>query len=111
VTTALEAAVVAAVVAAAVLLVAWPFLSPQRGEPEQALSDRDRTRLALLEKRDTAYAELRDLEQDHRTSKVSDADYEAERRRLRSDAAAALKGLDELESATESQSKTPSRED
>ncbi len=105
--TALEAAVVAAVVVAAVLLVAWPFLSPDRGEPEQVLSERDRTRLALLEQRDAAYAELRDLEQDHRTNKVSDVDYESERRRLRSEAAAALRALDELESASE----TPSLED
>jgi hypothetical protein len=111
VTTALEAAVVAVVVIAAVLLVAWPFLSPERGEPEQALSERDRWRLELLEQRDTAYAELRDLEQDHRTSKVSDADYETERRRLRSEAAGALRGLDRLESATESQSETPPLED
>ena len=110
-TTALEAAVVAAVVIAAVLLVAWPFLSPERGEPEQTLSERDRRRLELLEQRDTAYAELRDLEQDHRTNKVSDADYETERLRLRSDAAAALRGLDRLESATESTSENPPLED
>ena len=58
---------------------AWPFLSPERGAPEQALSSRDRERLALLEQRDAAYAGLRDLEQDHRTGKVSDEDYESER--------------------------------
>jgi hypothetical protein len=98
-------------VTAAVLLVAWPFLSPERGEPEQALSERDRRRLELLEQRDTAYAELRDLEQDHRTNKVSDVDYETERRRLRSDAAAALRGLDELESATEAKTEIPPLED
>jgi hypothetical protein len=111
VTTALEAAVVAVVVVAAVLLVAWPFLSPERGEPEQVLSERDRRRLEMLEQRDTAYAELRDLEQDHRTNKVSDVDYETERRRLRSDAAAALRGLDELESATEAKTENPPLED
>jgi hypothetical protein len=111
VTTALEAAVVAVVVVAAVLLVAWPFLTPERGEPEQALDARDRRRLELLEQRDSAYAELRDLEQDHRTNKVSDADYETERRRLRSEAAGALRELDQLESATESQSETPPLED
>ncbi len=103
-TTALEAAVVAVVVVAAVLLVAWPFLSPERGELEQALSERDRARLALLEQRDTAYAELRDLEQDHRTNKVSDADYATERRRLRSQAADALRALDQLESRSETRS-------
>jgi hypothetical protein len=96
VSTALEAAAVAAVVIAAVLLVAWPFLTPYRGEPEQ---------------RDTAYADLRDLEQDHRTNKVSDIDYESERRRLRAQAAAALRALDQLESITEVASRTPSSED
>ena len=103
-TTALEAALVAAVVVAAVLLVAWPFLSPERGAPEQALSEGDRRRLTLLERRDAAYAELRDLEQDHRTSKVSDADYATERRRLRAEAAAALRSLDQLESPLDTRS-------
>jgi hypothetical protein len=111
VSTALEAAAVAAVVIAAVLLVAWPFLTPFRGEPEQVLSERDRERLQLLEQRDTAYADLRDLEQDHRTNKVSDIDYESERRRLRAEAAAALRALDQLESMTEVPSQTPSSED
>ncbi len=110
-TTALEAAFVAVAVVAAVLLVAWPFLSPRRGEPEQVMSDVDRRRLALLEQRDTAYAELRDLEQDHRTNKVSDEDYAAERRRLRADAAAALRALDQLESSPEDGSENPPLED
>jgi len=110
VTTALEAAAVAAVVVAAVLLVAWPFLSPERGEPEQTLSEIDRRRLALLEQRDAAYADLRDLEQDHRTNKVSDVDYASERNRLRSQAAAALRALDDL-NPLESPSETPPLED
>jgi hypothetical protein len=98
VSTAVEAAVVAVAVTCAVMAVAWPFLSPQRGAPEQAMSERDRTRLALLEQRDAAYAGLRDLEQDHSTGKVGDEDYEQERRRLRAEAAQALRGLDRLDS-------------
>jgi len=98
VSTAAEAAVVAVVVAITVAVVAWPFISPERGAPEQVLSPRDRDRLALLEQRDAAYAGLRDLEQDHRTGKVSDVDYESERVRLRAEAAAALRGLDQLDS-------------
>jgi hypothetical protein len=101
VSTGLEAAVVAAVAALAVLIVAWPFLSPERGAPDEQLSPRDRTRLELLERRDAAYAGLRDLEQDHRTGKVSDEDYDVERRRLRAEAAEALRGLDRLESQPE----------
>jgi hypothetical protein len=98
VSTAVEAAAVAVAVASAVVVVAWPFLSPQRGAPEQAMSARDRERLALLERRDAAYGGLRDLEQDHRTGKVGNEDYEAERRRLRAEAAQALRGLDRLDS-------------
>lgn len=96
--TALEAAAVAVLVTCAVVAVAWPFLSPQRGAPEQALSERDRRRLELLERRDAAYAGLLDLEQDHRTGKVGDEDYDGERRRLRAEAADALRGIDRLDS-------------
>ena len=89
---------VALLVGAAVVAVAWPFLSPDRGRPEDRLSEADRTRIDLLERRDAAYAALRDLEQDHRTGKVSDIDYADERGRLREEAAAALRGLDQLDS-------------
>jgi hypothetical protein len=98
VSTAVEAAAVAVAVTGAVVIVAWPFLSPQRGAPEPAMSEGDRERLALLERRDAAYAGLRDLEQDHRTGKVGDEDYDVERRRLRAEAAEALRGLDRLDS-------------
>jgi hypothetical protein len=98
VNTALEAAAVAVLVTCAVVAVAWPFLTPERGAPEQALSELDRRRLELMERRDAAYAGLRDLEQDHRTGKLGDEDYEGERRRLRADAADALRGIDRLDS-------------
>ena len=39
---------------------------------------------------------LRDLEQDLRTGKVTEADYQAERDRLRAEAARVLRELDEL---------------
>ena len=93
-----EAALVAVAVTGAVVAVAWPFLSPERGLPEQSLSERERRRLGLMERRDAAYSGLRDLEQDHRTGKVSDADYADERGRLRAEAAEALRGLDQLDS-------------
>ena len=47
--------------------------------------------MELLERRDAAYAALRDLEQDHRTGKVTGDDYVAEREELRREAAAALR--------------------
>ncbi len=93
----IEAVVVALVVAGAVILVAWPFVSPTREPLEEALSPTDRRRLELFEQRDAAYAGLRDLEQDHRTGKVGDEDYEQERKRLRAEAAAALRELDRLQ--------------
>ena len=62
---------------AAVLFAARPFLR----EPEAA-NDRlddvgpaERERLRLAEERDRALAALKELEFDHRTGKISDADY------------------------------------
>jgi len=95
-TAAAAVAAAAALVMLAVVVVAWPFVSPAREQPEERLSDEDRRRLALAEARDAAYASLRDLEQDLRTGKVTEADYEAERDRLRADAARVLRELDRL---------------
>jgi hypothetical protein len=95
-TAAAAVAAAAALVMLAVVVVAWPFVSPEREQPEERLSNEDRQRLALAEARDAAYASLRDLEQDLRTGKVTEADYEAERDRLRADAARVLRELDRL---------------
>jgi hypothetical protein len=91
------AAAVALLVTGAVLFVAWPFASPEQEPPEQALSVADRRRLELRERRDEAYQALQDLEQELHTGKITPADYELERARLRSEAADALRGLDELD--------------
>ncbi len=88
---------VAVLVTGAVLFVAWPFASPEREPPEQALSEADLRRLELRERRDEAYQALQDLEQELHTGKITPADYELERARLRSEAADALRGLDELD--------------
>jgi hypothetical protein len=95
-TAAAAVAAAAALVMVAVLIVAWPFVSAEREAPEQRLSDDDRRRLALAEARDAAYSSLRDLEQDLRTGKVTEADYQAERDRLRAEAARVLRELDQL---------------
>jgi hypothetical protein len=89
---------VALLVGVAVVAVAWPFLSPERGRPEDRLSEADRRRIDLLERRDATYAALRDLEQDHRTGKVTGDDYTAEREELRREAASVLRELDQLDS-------------
>jgi hypothetical protein len=95
-TAAAAVAAAAALVMLAVLIVAWPFVSPEREGPEQRLSEDDRRRLALAEARDAAYGSLRDLEHDLRTGKVTEADYQAERDRLRAEAARVLRELDQL---------------
>jgi hypothetical protein len=78
-----------------VVAVALPFLR----EPE-ALDDRleapdelERRRLELAEERDRVLADLKELEFDHRTGKVSDDDYRALIGPLRSRAASALRAL------------------
>jgi hypothetical protein len=92
-TAALVLAAVLAVVA--VLFVARPFLrSPGREERAAPPDGADLERLALLEERDRALAALKELEFDHRTGKVSDADYAEALPALRDEAAAALAALD-----------------
>jgi hypothetical protein len=102
---------VALVVAAAIVAIAWPFVSPEREPPEPALSSEQRRRLELEERRDAAYVALRELEQDARTGKVTPEDYETERARLRAEAASALRALDTLEGAARGAAQTPSLED
>ncbi|HEY7003588.1 MAG TPA: hypothetical protein VH281_04850 [Gaiellaceae bacterium] len=91
------AAVLATLLAVAcVTFVARPFLA----EPE-ALDDRlasltpaEEARLQLLERRDRALAALKELEFDHRTGKIGDADYEALVGALRGEAAETLQALE-----------------
>jgi hypothetical protein len=81
---------------AAVAFVARPFLA----EPEVAddrlrgLTAEEQERLQLLERRDRALGALKELEFDHRTGKIADADYEASVRPLRREAAEALRALE-----------------
>jgi hypothetical protein len=91
------AIVLAAVLAVAVVvLVARPFLrDPDRtadvlAEPDAAEIER----ILAFEERDRALAALKELEFDHRTGKVSDADYRESIGPLREEAAAALAALD-----------------
>jgi hypothetical protein len=93
---ALVAVAAAVLVAAVVLAVAWPFVSAQREPPEAALTDEERRRLELTERRDAAYASLRELEGDLRAGRLSSEDYDAERTRLRQEAGQALRELDRL---------------
>ena len=71
------ALVLAALVAvAAVLLVAVPFLREPVPREDTVREPKDtKGALALAEERDRALSALKELEFDHRTGKLSDADY------------------------------------
>jgi hypothetical protein len=78
---------------ALVVFVARPFLRDQqsrRDEDDSVAADR----LRLLEARDRALAALKELEFDHRTGKVSDADYRELVGPLRREAAEAMRALE-----------------
>jgi hypothetical protein len=79
---------------AAVVLVAWPFLrEPVTGDDR--LEGPPDARLALVEERDRALAALKELEFDHRSGKIDDADYRSLVGPLRREAALALRSLDD----------------
>ena len=81
---------------ACVLLVARPFLRDPSPKDDRldAPEPQEQLRVALAEERDRALAELKELEFDHRTGKISDDDYRAQVGPLRRRAAEALRALD-----------------
>jgi hypothetical protein len=91
------ALVLAAFVAvAAVVLVAMPFLREPAPRDDSLREPKEATKhaLALAEERDRALAALKELEFDHRTGKLSDADYRELVGAYRRRAAAVLKELE-----------------
>lgn len=103
------AAVLAIVV---VLFVARPFLRSPDGEQRRpAPGHEELERLARLERRDRALAALKELEFDHRTGKISDADYAEMVTALRQEAAAALVALDPQQTVSVAASAQPAVED
>jgi hypothetical protein len=78
-----------------VVFVARPLLRQARDDDALSVpGPAERDRLRLQEERDRALAALKELEFDHRTGKVSDADYRALVGPLRREAAEALRALD-----------------
>ena len=79
-----------------VAFVARPFLREPapRSDRLDELGEAERRRLELVEERDRALAALKELEFDHRTGKVTDADYREQLGPMRRRAAEALKALD-----------------
>ena len=107
----LALALAAALAVACVVFVARPFLR----EPE-ALADElpresvhDQERVRLEEERDRALAALKELEFDHRTGKVSDADYRELVGPLRREAAEALRALERRKPGGRERSKADAR--
>jgi hypothetical protein len=92
-----EFLIVLAVLAVVVFVVTAPLRRERGsgGEGEEP-ADRERTRdLAELEAaREAKYREIRDADLDHRTGKLSDADFEAIDRALRAEAVEILWALD-----------------
>jgi hypothetical protein len=84
-------------VIAALALVVWVVGAPLRrgaaAADEAAEAERDRLEAA----RDAKYREIRELELDHRTGKLSDPDFKALDRQLRGEAVAILRELDRLD--------------
>jgi hypothetical protein len=81
---------------AAVAFVARPFLRDPEAEDDRLAeaSPAERERMRLAEERDRALAALKELEFDHRTGKISDADYRGLVAPLRREAADAMRALE-----------------
>jgi hypothetical protein len=93
----IDLVVIFIVLALVVVLVSAPLRARRAGE---AAEDAE---LAELEAaRDAKYREIRDAELDHRTGKLSDADWRALDRTLRAEAVTILRRLDELDPPTSS---------
>jgi hypothetical protein len=84
-----------------VVFVARPFLREPSASDDRLVepSRRERERLRLEEERDRALAALRELEFDHRTGKISSADYRQLEEPLRRRAATVLRALDRREAS------------
>jgi hypothetical protein len=108
----IAALVLAALLAlACVLFVARPFLREPRARDDRLVQagEEEREHLRLAEERDRALAALKELEFDHRTGKVSDADYRELVVPLRREAAAALAALEPKATARHAPDKVDAR--
>ena len=80
----------------ALAVVVWVVGAPLRRGP-RATDDIGLEREALEAARDAKYREIRELDLDHRTGKLSDEDFRALDRQLRGEAVEILRRLDALE--------------
>lgn len=76
--------------------VVWLVTRPLRVGAEEVASQEALRVADLVAARDAKYAEIRELELDHRTGKLADADFRAQDRVLRGEAIEILRELDRL---------------
>lgn len=99
----MEFLIVLVVLAAVVALVSAPLLRRGVGTAADEVAGQAAAfaaqdeRAALEAAREAKYREIREADLDHRTGKLSDADYEAIDRSLRAEALKILDALDEFE--------------
>ena len=78
--------------------VVWLVGAPlRRGVAEERDAAEAGERAELEAEKEAKYREIRDAELDHRTGKLSDADWRAQDRALRGEAVEILRRLDELD--------------
>jgi len=80
--------------AVAVILVAWPLIQAAQTRAPQP-NRRDQVLDELLARREAALTAIKDLEFDYLVGKIEEADYQALDARLRSEAIAILKAIDQ----------------
>lgn len=92
----LAVALAALLALAVVAFVARPFLDEPEADDDRlaGLTPAEQERLQLLERRDRALDALKELEFDHRTGKIANADYQASVGPLRREAAEAIRALE-----------------
>ena len=84
------------VVIAAVAFVVWLVGGPLRGGPQATEDAEVAERQRLEAARDAKYREIRELELDYRTGKLTEEDFRALDRQLRAEAVAILREMDQL---------------
>ena len=100
----MSALLAALLIAALLSFVAWLLSGPFRQRRRPASDDGTDEGRALESARDAKYAEIRDNEIDYRTGKLSEEDYRALDRLLRSEAVDILRAIDELEARADTAS-------
>lgn len=88
----------AILVGIAIVLVVGAYVTRPlfEGTSEQRIERRSSPRQELITRRDALYALIRELDDDLQTGKVTEQDYQVERKRLVAEGVAILKQLDEL---------------